>query len=74
MAVARSFEQGECSSYNWYAAACRCLWPQVVIVSYYMLRMLADSIGKFDWKAVSGQDLYPEAALHEIRCVGIAAE
>lgn len=31
----------------------RHVWPRVVIVSYFMLRMLADSIGKGDWKAVS---------------------
>ncbi|CAM9093811.1 unnamed protein product, partial [Hapterophycus canaliculatus] len=30
----------------------RHLWPRVVIVSYFMLRMLADSIGKGDWNAV----------------------
>lgn len=31
----------------------RHLWPRVTIVSYFMLRMLANSIGKDDWKAVS---------------------
>ena len=31
-------------------------WPRVVVVSYYMLRILADSIGKGDWKAVSFSD------------------
>lgn len=30
----------------------RHLWPRVVVVSYFMLRMLADSVGKGDWKAV----------------------
>eukprot|EP00752_Nemacystus_decipiens_P010050 g8960.t1 len=30
----------------------RHLWPRVVIVSYFMLRMLADSVGKEDWEAV----------------------
>lgn len=29
------------------------LWPRVVIVSYFMLRMLADSMGEREWQAVS---------------------
>ncbi|CAM9678936.1 unnamed protein product, partial [Ectocarpus sp. 12 AP-2014] len=30
----------------------RHLWPRVVVVSYFMLRMLSASVGKGDWKAV----------------------
>lgn len=38
------------------AVLSRHLWPRVVVVSYFMLRMLADSVGKGDWKAVSVSD------------------